>query len=282
MANDAGTKKEAPPYDDRYVALIDIMGWSSTLKRSETDDAARAAVHRAARAVSRIPEFAANVNAIEFPKDDNFPPSDIRVSYFSDTVVVSLPITDTAQFFLTAILRDLCEVLLNDGHYMRGAIVRGLVHHSERALYGPAVVDAHSLECRTAVYPRVLITPAAAKAFADEHDIRTDVDGLKYLNILHSSAPSQAYIAWLTERRAFVAKKEKTDVGNLHLVAKHRWFKNYVSTVLREAKKLDAKADEPSFSEVISKALSYTEKQLAQAGEAEEKDEPPVGGADDR
>jgi hypothetical protein len=120
MADEAGTSREAPPYEDRYLALIDIMGWSSTVRKSERDETARSSVHRAARAIAQIAESAAGVNAIHFPKEDNFPGPDIRVSYFSDTVVVSLPISPTAHFYLTTFLRQLCEFLLNEGHYMRG------------------------------------------------------------------------------------------------------------------------------------------------------------------
>jgi hypothetical protein len=269
MADNVSSSKEAPPYEDRYIALIDIMGWSSTVRKSEKDEAARLAVHRAARAISQLSESAANVNAVKFPEEEHFPPSDIRVSYFSDTVVVSLPISTTAALYMMAFLRPLCEVLLNDGHYMRGAIVRGPVHHSARALYGPAVVDAHLLESKTAVYPRVLITPNAVEAFDDVGDMKIDADGLTFLNVLFAYNPSPAYIDWLIERRAFVKKNEKADASCLHLVAKHRWFKKYISNVLREAKKqAAAKSTQPSFSEVVAKAIEHAQQQLTPTKQA--------------
>jgi hypothetical protein len=264
-----------PAYEDRYLALVDIMGWSETVKKSVTDEQTRSRVHDAARAISRLPEFANGVNGVKFPDEDNFPAPDIRVSYFSDTVVISLPPTDTAPLYLTMMLRQLCEVLLNSEHYIRGAVVRGFVSHSDGVLYGPALVEAHVLECKTAVYPRILITPEAAKAFTDVDDMKTDTDGLTYLHLLYSYDPSPQYMAWLRDRLAFVRRNEESDVGDLHRLAKHRWFKSYLSSALREA---EEKANRPSFAERIRKAVLHAEDQLAASYESAS---PPPGEAED-
>ena len=262
----ADATESAPAYEDRYLALVDIMGWSDTVRKSVTDEKTRSRVHEASRAISRLPKFASGVNGVKFPDDFDFPAPDIRVSYFSDTVVISLPTSETAGFYLTVMLRQLCEVLLNSEHYIRGAVVRGLVAHSEAVLYGPALVEAHVLECKTAVYPRILITPEAAKAFTDVGDMKTDTDGFQYLHLLYGYDPSRAYIEWLKDRLAFVGRKEASDIGDLHRLAKHRWFKNYAINAVREAEEQAAeKASRPSFSEMFTKAIENTQKHMAES-----------------
>jgi hypothetical protein len=93
----------------------------------------------------------------------------------------------------------LSAILLGIGIYVRGAIVRGALHHTDALLFGPALVDAHEIEQRVAKYPRIVVTAMAAPfvvsainpslpAQAAEPQWSRDSDGLMFLEIFKRRA----------------------------------------------------------------------------------------------
>jgi hypothetical protein len=231
-------KTNPAPYEERYVALVDVLGWSDIVERSVVDPGALSPVSEGAEIISMAREWAEETNQIghSLGEDTTFE-MDIRVSHFSDTFVFSLPIGHTAVVVLRSMLGQLCVRLLECEHYTRGAIVRGLVRHTQSVLYGPAIIHAHHLESRVAKYPRIVVSPEAEQAFeGDDHSLRTDFDGLKYLDILRPYRPTLKDLEWLEGLHTLATRRAELDRANLERVAKHRWFASYVAETLERAR----------------------------------------------
>jgi hypothetical protein len=225
--------RESPtPYEDRVVALVDVLGWSELMRRSVSEPAVLSAVSEAAVLMSMAPDYVQEVNQIQKTISEGHTP-DTRGTNFSDTFVLSHPIDRFAEVNVLRMVGQLCVGLLERGHYTRGAIVRGLVHHTTNELFGPAIVEAHKLESVVAKYPRVIVAPSAAELFDSKVGLRTDSDGLLYLDLLSLYHPKEEDILWLRNIRAQILAKMEADKSDLERMAKHQWLLNRADESLR-------------------------------------------------
>jgi hypothetical protein len=232
-------RENPAPYEDRYVALVDVLGWSEIVARSVTDPSVLPHVAEAAELIGYAREWADNTNTISrsFDQREGEPLElDVRASHFSDHFVFSLPISSTAEVALMGMVGQLCINLLDRGHYTRGAIVRGLVRHTPSVLYGPSLTEAHKIESCVAKYPRVVVTPEAAGAFESNWALRKDFDGLTHLDYLRPYKATAENVVWLESLRSVADRKADKDAGRLDLLSKHWWFRGYLDEVLDRAR----------------------------------------------
>jgi hypothetical protein len=149
-------------YEDRLVAFLDIIGWSTACGSVDSDELAR--VEKAARLLSEISnDYSELAHASLDAWAQKHPGSRInpmrrhvRKSVFSDNYVVSMP----ADFGLR-IAVDVAHTavqLQKLGFLSRGGIAMGSMYHSDGVAFGPALVDAVALE-KEAHLPRVLCAP---------------------------------------------------------------------------------------------------------------------------
>ena len=86
------------------------------------------------------------------------------VTQFSDSVVVSYPVTEISSVF--TLVNDVALAVIElayAGYLLRGGITVGKLIHTEEYLVGPAMIKAYEMESRKAKYPRVLIDPVVFK-----------------------------------------------------------------------------------------------------------------------
>src|SRR5215469_15696248 len=132
-------------YTERYVAFADILGFSDIVKMSAQDSSPRrydALVKALAEAGSHHP----GLNESD----------DIQFQTFSDSIVMSSASTPTGLIHILASMADLSIRLLRDGLLIRGAIAKGSLHHKQSIMFGPAFLEAYSIESKIANYPRLL------------------------------------------------------------------------------------------------------------------------------
>jgi hypothetical protein len=135
-------------YSERYVAFVDILGFSDIVRNSERSP------HQAQALVSVLGRIRAR--SLGGAVDDLFG-VDFKVQSFSDTIVLSEKATETGLKYLLYSVEDLTLDLLAQGILTRGGIAKGPMYHSEGVAFGPAFISAYYLESTIAKYPRVVV-----------------------------------------------------------------------------------------------------------------------------
>lgn len=170
-------------YENKLTCFIDILGFKSAIKQAETQVEVREALYRTLTYLTSdellntvygdIPFYTLDENntmkpyrevcqgnLIEDLRED-YP---IAITQFSDSFVLSCPANNHATCAM--LLR--CVYLIHLHYYQKlGMMVRGgislgnLIHEESGALFGPAMNNAYALESKSAIYPRVIISPEA-------------------------------------------------------------------------------------------------------------------------
>ena len=223
-------------YEDRYVAFIDILGFSELVRRSEDDNGLFAAVQEALEMVS------------EFENREPVKPGIFwRMAHaFSDNIVMSVPANHgELQMALLPMAGALCRWLLGQGFLTRGAIVRGPLHHSGQVVFGGGLIQAASLEKEQAIYPRLLVTQEVrihgatdiqALAVRYGQVLRQDADKwfhYDYLRCrpaigLEEKEPVEAF----TRIRSIIARNLSTQTDQ-HRRKKWTWLAGYFNETVR-------------------------------------------------
>ncbi len=134
-------------YSDRYVAFVDILGFSDIVRNSETSP-------RQASALSKILERTASNRGETFRAQAA---DDFKAQAFSDCLVISENATRGALVHLLQVVTFHALDLMSNGILTRGGIAKGKLYHSDKIVLGPALLEAYRLESRVARYPRILI-----------------------------------------------------------------------------------------------------------------------------
>lgn len=156
-------------YQNRFVIFIDILGFKEKIKSTvdKSQNGLSAKVEELVTAMNLVPEL--------FHVDDKelrtFSKSKI-VTQFSDSIVVSFEIETLDEIFLAVDATNLLILeLVYKGLLCRGGIAFGKLLHTNKHLFGPALVEAYELENKAAIYPRVIVNEKslfdAVKAFAE-------------------------------------------------------------------------------------------------------------------
>jgi hypothetical protein len=161
-------------YPEKIVAFIDILGFGELVRRIGDDPALHAKIHSALTNIHHYKKSAERPDTAQ---------SDLKVSVFSDSIVISAETSNFHGVMWTAVHLQ-CSLLLS-GVLLRGGIARGRIVHSSEILYGEGLLNAHRLESKVAIYPRIVIDPS----LIDEVDegyrrifLAQDTDGLWFID----------------------------------------------------------------------------------------------------
>jgi hypothetical protein len=136
-------------YQEKYVAFIDLLGFSQLIAKVGADVMER---HRV-------------IEALKIVKDTfcHNPAIDMRFTYFSDCIVLSAKRSPHALWQIFQSIELLTLNLLQHDFFTRGALVVGPTHHSEHFVFGTTVVEAYNMEKHCAHQPLVLLSPEVVK-----------------------------------------------------------------------------------------------------------------------
>lgn len=140
-------------YEDRYVGFIDILGFKELIRKSAAKE------HPKHAEVASI-YSALNISVLE----GGAATGDLRLHTFSDFVVVSAPATEAGLVLVMFRVWAICRDWLSRRFLSRGGITRGeVLHHPQHGsspamVFGPAFVEAYTLESQLADFPRVLLS----------------------------------------------------------------------------------------------------------------------------
>ena len=180
-------------YEDRIVAFVDILGFKNMVTTSQDNLLEQQRIMRAMDIIHGYKQM----NDESF--DGYSQKVGIHITTFSDSAILSYPITyDGGLFFVLLSLIHLQLDLLTLGMFIRGGVSIGKAHHDEFNAFGPAIVQAYSLESERAFFPRIILSPHIMElgikyspSHQNEYDIallkslvQQDMDGWLYLDYL--------------------------------------------------------------------------------------------------
>lgn len=175
-------------YEKRILAYVDVLGWSEKILNGPAEALQLAKVVMSFAMAKKTNEWGRKM------RSDDDQTYTTEVTFCSDTFVRSCPADDpTSAYDLLQKTQSLINILLcNHGMLTRGAIVQGDLVHKDRAIFGPALLDAIAIE-ESECYPRVIVDPTLIKILHINgyRDIRRDDDGAYFVEFFigHQDRP---------------------------------------------------------------------------------------------
>lgn len=164
---------------EAIVAFIDILGTSALMKSLSGNNAGE--IISKILGIKEI--FKRHFNALEKEYDSS------NLMVISDSYVISIEKkADAFEALLKMLAACQYECLIEHGEVLRGGISAGAIisgHKDNSAIIGPAFINAHELEAKNVIYPRIVIDENILNdttLFTDNLPIISDKDGLMYLD----------------------------------------------------------------------------------------------------
>jgi len=179
-------------YEERHVAFIDILGFSSLVNRAEEDSNLLEKLASVLEEQKMYSEIGQKMDDFGNKDPQSFFKNMFRMSTFSDNIVISTKNNPIGLGLITTLSTIICNRLLHQGIFTRGAISKGKLIHTNTIVLGAGLIRAYELEKTAAIYPRILINESivrdmdALEKQGGSPDLRRqDFDGLWHLHILH-------------------------------------------------------------------------------------------------
>jgi hypothetical protein len=221
-------------YSDRYVAFVDILGFSSIVRNSVNSP------RQAAELARTLERLANRTTPSIFDQGDG---DDFRGQSFSDCIVLSANATPKGLLHLLQTLMFVSLDLMSNGILVRGGVAKGQLHHTDKVVFGPALIDAYALESRIAKFPRILVDRGCHNDFkqikidsgVDAHlrpSVSLDSDGPPFLDIfatfrLISDRSPERLHGLVRSCRACIQNQLDGSIYDPAVFEKLRWLANY-------------------------------------------------------
>jgi hypothetical protein len=165
------------PYTQRFVAFLDILGFSDIVRKSGKDVIS----FRADELAKALTVIGSHVSNLDKSLGDDF-----RFQSFSDSIVMSSVANDAGLAHLMNEIAKLTIRLLMNGMLIRGAVAKGLLYHNGDVMFGPAFLDSYHIESTISRFPRVILSRETYNdaVRVDSSFVCLDNDGPPYLNTL--------------------------------------------------------------------------------------------------
>lgn len=248
-------------YEQRVVAFIDILGFKSiiekTIEKNDIENMARiASVINAFKDIREI----WNLDSGELK---HYVKSSKRVTIFSDSIVVSCEANDEEEIMYTLLeIKWLVMTMLNHGLLCRGAITRGKLVHTNEYIFGPALIEAHLLESKAALYPRIILDRGVIDAEEFEKNkisnagvrwkniqflLEQDSDGMYYIDYFRKAQhelndPIYDFPAYIHNLGNLIRDGLKRSAGHnqVDLRIKYFWMRERYNQMVEQVTKKDA------------------------------------------
>lgn len=228
----SGSDAVAASYEERFLAFIDVLGFADLVSRSSKS---AEIVEQLSRTMSMLSDLASSARSEELG---------IETTSFSDTIVISSPLSSDALIRLLEIVEEISFELFSSNMLLRGAVVRGMVLHTPKFVFGPALVSAYRLETSTSFHPRIMIDPgvhAAIEAFPDRSRfgrfLVVDSYDVPYINPFSrwegTESPSPAAQAQLVQLQGIIAAGLMAGASNPSVGEKYKWLGRKLNRFIR-------------------------------------------------
>lgn len=202
----------------RYCAFVDVLGFSELILRLKRRDLTPENLQNLLSIVHAPPsEYQA----------DLFQGSSLQSQSISDAVCLSAAASEAGLAHLLYCLDQLALRLLEEGFFVRGAIVKGRLFHDEQMVFGEALVNAYKLESEVARYPRIMIARDVAadiKAFYEalSHQTEFSMEELQFIDCVKQAEDGPYYLDVLREISFALNDERSAAMRNVDLLRYNR------------------------------------------------------------
>ena len=232
-------------YEEKYVAYLDILGFSEKIDEMENDNQNGIDIFRIIKnAFDQIEVELRTTNHFVSKDSDN-----AQFAAFSDSMALSTAPTDWGLMSMITRISGFCMNFMKAGIFIRGAISKGHVYHKENQLFGSGLVHAVKLEKKLARYPRVVLSEQVVQdmsAIANPllHGWRNEIslldrDGVTFLSPFYpqyaSEGEGSGYVFAENQLKAVVShiKKQLSRFGvDDERHAKIYWLKEQINDAI--------------------------------------------------
>lgn len=207
-------------FQSRFIAFVDILGFSEIVNRMASDGGLFATMRDALEILDTQSQEFQRYRRERRTK--HLSKTSLQMTAFSDCYVLSE--VDSAWRVLAAV-QALGSRFLAEGILTRGGVVKAQAYHNKRVLFGPGIVEAYRLESEVAKYPRILVSEDVRKEIWAYHEdrwnkelLKRDVDGCWFVNLLVPSASSWSALSGLQDQQDTIAHLER-----VRRALKNRW-----------------------------------------------------------
>lgn len=253
-------------YEQRLVAFIDILGFRSLLEdtvtiKGEDNESNIDSLIEAYSSIRDIWDLDKDLPKLSSKRENSK-----KVSIFSDCLVVSVLVEKESEVFYTLLeIKWLIMRLINFGMLCRGAVSFGKFIHTDEYLFGPALVEAYTLESKAAMYPRVIldntVIEAAGRYGNPDHSMNSeknyvrsllgqDSDGMYYIDYFYKAHeelddPQYGFPEYIFKIAMIIRKglMGSTHPSKADVKVKYSWMRErYNSMVDHVTKAMDVEA----------------------------------------
>lgn len=151
-------------YENRVVVYIDILGFKELI--DSTINNVEIVNEQKIQYVHDTLEVIRNILRIDKREQHQ----SIRITQFSDLVVISFLEDETSGVYYTITdIKFLLVELALRGIFCRGGIAYGKLIHTEKIVFGPALINAYLMESKIAHYPRIVLDDTILKIAGLNH-----------------------------------------------------------------------------------------------------------------
>ena len=207
-------------YREAIVTYMDILGFGGVLSNFSADE-----IYNIIKLFHFQYSQDSLSNHIEYGKS-----YDTDIHFFSDSVV-RVKYTDFEDLWLNTASDEVISLalmqleLFKNDILVRGGCTKGMIYSdsSSNILFGPALVEAHKMECTLSVYPRIIISQNILEDYFRDitttvHWIKADGSANRGLDFMQGANPKYSTSGW--EKDAELLKLR-------HDPLKKQWFVNY-------------------------------------------------------
>ena len=238
---DAPTSESSSVFADHVVLYLDFLGVSAAATSWPDDRAEKliGALRIVADARSRFDLDGASQSDGSFKFDVT-----AETSTFSDHIVASYLIYPGQQNLLNIVMgmyvslaRDMISKVamlgLDVGLLVRGGLTIGKLYHYDGVVFGEAMIDAHLLESKVAVFPRIAVSPRIYESLSEADQrklLRQDSDGvwhLGYISNMLENVPEANRQRWVDSIIRMIDENIQAfeKAGKAKELSKWNWFK---------------------------------------------------------
>lgn len=168
---------------------------------------------------------------------------DIKCVTFSDNIALALEVSNSvSENELRSVIENFIAYIsvfqglaLKSGFLFRGGISIGPLYmdSSTNFVWGKALVEAHQLEEKIAIYPRIVLSHQLEQyELLNTTKVLKDFDGIYFVDYL--STVKKVHPEWIDKNKTIIQQKYVEYAGKERILQKYRWLQHYIDKIEKD------------------------------------------------